>query len=175
MSAPLESLARRIEHARGLAGPADRVRESAHDTLVSNERLDWLLGGDWLGHRVHPVAAQVPMGAFMMATLLDLAGTEEHARAVDALTLVGILSALPTALTGAHDLATTDGGATRVALVHAAGMDATLLLFLAAHHARRRGDRRKGRRRALLGTAVASGSAYLGGHMVYRLGVGVRP
>lgn len=170
-----ETLTRRIEAATGLDPVAERFRSGAHDALVAEATLDGLLGGDWLGHRVHPVAAQVPMGAWLMAVLLDLADSERHAAAVDALLLTGCVTALPTALTGAHDLATTSGPQTRVALVHAIVMDATLGLFATAWVKRRRGDRRAARRLALAGAALAGTGAYLGGHMVYRLGVGVDP
>lgn len=162
-----------VERAEVIDVVAERVRAMAHGALVDPPALDHLLGGGWLGHRVHPVAAQVPLGAWMMATLLDLTGSEKHAAAVDALLLTGCLSALPTAITGAHDLATTSGSQTRVALVHAIAMDATLGLFLAALVKRRRGDRRTARRLALAGTALAGTGAYLGAHLIFRMGVGV--
>ena len=169
----LESVARRIEDADALDATADLARSTAHDTLVEPAALDALLGGAWLGHRVHPVAAQVPLGAWGMAVLLDLVGGEKHAAAVDLLLATGCLAALPTALTGAHDLGTTSGSDTRVALVHAGTMDASLGLFAVAWIKHRRGDRRAARRLALAGTVVAGAGAYLGGHLVYRLGVGV--
>lgn len=168
-----ELAVRRIERAEGIDVVARRVRAAAHDALVDPPAVDRLLGGDWLGHRVHPLSAQVPMGAWMMATLLDLIGSDNHATAVDALLVTGCLSALPTALTGAHDLATTSGSETRVALVHAITMDATLGLFVTALIKRRRGNRRTARRLALAGTVVAGAGAYLGGHLVFRMGVGV--
>ncbi len=135
--------------------------------------LDDALGGAWLGHRVHPVVVQVPMGAWLMAVLLDLADGEKHAAAVDTLLATGCVAAIPTAITGAHDLATTTGAATRVAVVHAGVMDAALGLFAMAWVKHRRGDRRAARRLALAGAGVAGAGAYLGGHLVYRLGVGV--
>lgn len=168
-----ESLVRRVEAASGLDGIAETVRSTAYDKLVEPQALDDLLGGAWLGHRVHPVAAQVPLGAWMMATLLDVAGRDKHSAAVDTLLLTGALAALPTAVTGAHDLATTSGAQTRVALVHLIAMDATLGLFVVALIKRRRGDRRGARKLLLAGTALAGAGAYLGGHLVYRLGVGV--
>ena len=84
-----EALARRIEDAAVLDPVAEKVRSSAYDALVAPARLDGLLGGEWLGHRVHPVAAQVPMGAWLMAVVLDLADSEKHASAVDTLILTG--------------------------------------------------------------------------------------
>lgn len=168
-----ESLARRIEDAEALDVVADYTRASTRDKLVAPSVLDDLLGGRWLGHRVHPIAAQVPMGAWLMAVLLDLADGEEHAAAVDTLLITGCLAALPTALAGAHDLATTSGAATRVAVTHAGAMDVSLGLFAMAWVRHRRGDRRTARRLALAGATVAGAGAYLGGHLVYRLGVGV--
>lgn len=171
----LESVAREIEDTEALDRWADFAREKTHAALVAPDAVDSLLGGDWLGHRVHPVAAQAPLGAWMMATLLDLTGAERHEAAVDTLLLTGIVAALPTAITGAHDLGTTSGAATRVALVHAATMYGTLGLFTASWWKRRRGDRRRARRLAVAGTVVAGAGAYLGGHLTYRLAVGVRP
>jgi uncharacterized membrane protein len=169
----LESLARRFEGAEALDTLADYSREFAHDWFVVPPTLDRLLGGAWLGHRVHPVLVQLPLGAWSMAVLLDLVDGKKHAAAVDALLATGCVTALPAALTGAHDLGTTTGAATRVVVAHAASMDLTLGLFTAAWIRHRRGDRRQARRLALAGAAVAGAGAYLGGHLVYRLGVGV--
>lgn len=170
---PLESLAHRIEGARSLDGVAAQARAQAHEHLVDNDRLDSLLGGDWLGHRLHPVLVQIPMGAWLMATLLSVKDADKHADAVQALLATGVLSAVPAALTGVHDLATTSGSATRVGLVHAGVNDVALVLFLTAWRRQRKGDRRGARRLMLAGAGVAGGGAYLGGHLVYRLGVGI--
>ena len=169
----LESFARRIEDAAVLDPLADYSRSLSLDKFSASPTLDDLLGGGWLGHRVHPVLVQLPLGAWSMAVLLDLVDGEKHAAAVDALLATGCVTALPAALTGAHDLGTTTGAATRVVVAHAASMDLTLGLFTAAWIRHRRGDRRKARRLALAGAAVAGAGAYLGGHLVYRLGVGV--
>lgn len=169
----LESLARRIEDAEVLDPLADYSRDLSRDTFHDSPALDDLLGGGWLGHRVHPVLVQLPLGAWSMAVLLDLVDGEKHAAAVDALLVAGCVAYFPAALTGAHDLATTTGPATRVAITHAASMDIAVGLFAMAWVRHRRGDRRGARRLALAGTAVAGAGAYLGGHLVYRLGVGV--
>lgn len=169
----LESITRRIEEADGIEPAARQFRSTAQPVLVEPRLLDDVLGGAWLGHPFHPVAAQVPIGAWLMATLLSVTDSERHAGAVQALLLTGCLSALPTALSGAHDLATTSGPATRVGLVHAATMDVTLALFTVAFVKQRRGDRRKARRLAVAGLLTAGAGAYLGGHLAYRLGVGV--
>ena len=100
----LESLANRIEDAESLDPLADLSREWGYDTFVARPALDDLRGGSWLGHRVHPVAVQVPMGAWLMAVLLDLVDGEKHAAAVDTLLATGCLAAIPTARDNARTL-----------------------------------------------------------------------
>lgn len=170
---PLESLARRIEGATSLDTVADYARSSAHDKLVAPPALDALLGGSWLGHRVHPALMVVPLGAWTSAVLLQVVDKERHAASVESLLLTGCLTALPTAVTGAHDYGTTSGDESRVGIVHAASMEVALGFFAGAWVKHRRGDRRAARRLALWGAAAAGAGAYLGGHLSYRLGVGV--
>jgi uncharacterized membrane protein len=170
---PLESLAHRIADTTAIDTVADPARSSAYDKLVAPPAVDDLLGGAWLGHRVHPIAVQAPLGAWFMAVLLDLVDGEKHAAAVDTLLATGCVAALPSIVAGAHDMATTTGGQTRVAIVHAGVMDVSLGLFTGAWIKHRRGDRRAARRWAITGAAVAGAGAYLGGHLVYRMGVGV--
>ncbi|UUZ58872.1 hypothetical protein [Nocardioides sp. B-3] len=57
-----ERAVRLIERADGIDVPATRVRAGAHEVLVDPPFLDHLLGGDWLGHRVHPVAGAAASG-----------------------------------------------------------------------------------------------------------------
>lgn len=169
----MEQVAQRIEAAAALDPLARFVRSQGHRLLVEPRAVGRALSGDWFGHPIHPVAAQVPLGAWLMAVLLDLRGPQRHAEAVDTLLLTGCLAAVPTAATGLHDLATTSGASTRVGFVHAATMDVTLGLFAVAWVKRRRGDRGTARRLALAGAATAGIGAYLGGHLVFRRGVGV--
>ena len=147
------------------AGEAQFRHELAQQLRVDSVRAS---AGAGSGHPTSSMSA-----ADLMAVLLDLVDGEKHAAAVDALLLTGCVAAVPTAITGAHDLATTTGAATRVAIVHAGTMDVTLALFSMAWVRHRRGNRRGARRLAVAGVATAGVGAYLGGHLVYRLGVGV--
>ncbi|MGH3361737.1 MAG: DUF2231 domain-containing protein [Nocardioides sp.] len=169
----LAATAQRIGQVRGLDAAAEWAQSYA-EVLTESPQLDAVLGGDWLGHPVHPVASQLPIGAWTMGTLLDVADGERYAGAVDLLTLVGVVAALPTVATGAHDWVSTTGPARRVGLVHALTMDTTLALFVAATVVRRRGDRVKGRKLALAGAATAAAGGFLGGHLAFALGVGRR-
>lgn len=168
----LEAAARSIEQAESLDALASRIQSLGGGLLEDAPALDAFLGGEWLGHPMHPPASQLPLGAWLMSTVLDVVDGERHQGAVDLLNLLGILTAVPTVASGAHDWLPTTGEARRIGLVHALTMDATLVLFIAALVQRRRGERRRGRRLALLAAATAGAGAYLGGHLVFRLGVG---
>jgi nitrite reductase/ring-hydroxylating ferredoxin subunit len=80
---------------------------------------------------------------------------------------------VPTAASGLADWSETYGPEMRVGLVHAAANVAGLALQLASYGARRRGRRVRGAALSLAGLGVAGAAGYLGGHLVYGLGVGV--
>jgi len=120
------------------------------------------------------ILTDVPVGAWTTAVLLDLAGDDPTwRRAARGATAVGIVGALASAVTGLTDWHVVAGRRRRVGLVHALLNTAALSLFAGSLGV---GDRRDGgTARALrrLGYAVATGSAYLGGWLVYdgRMGV----
>ncbi len=128
------------------------------------------LHGTWLGHPLHAVLVQVPLGAFVSASVLDLAGAEP--RSADLLATVGAVSAVPAALAGATDWSSSDTSTQRSGLVHALLNGAGLLLWSGSLLARRRGRRTVGTRLGLLGTTVLAAAGTVGGHLVYRDGLG---
>jgi nitrite reductase/ring-hydroxylating ferredoxin subunit/uncharacterized membrane protein len=133
-----------------------------------------LLSGTWLGHPLHPMLTDVPIGAWTSAAVLDVVGRDRLSPAADALVGVGVLTALPTAVSGLSDLLDIEAAdARRVGVAHAVGNVTAVALFGASWFARRTGARRAGRRLSGLGTAVMTASGYLGAHLVYRTGVGV--
>jgi nitrite reductase/ring-hydroxylating ferredoxin subunit/uncharacterized membrane protein len=131
------------------------------------------LSGTALGHPVHPMLTDIPIGAFSSAALLDLVGGSGAESAADALVAAGIVTALPTALSGAADWSETYGEDSRMGLVHALANAGALALYAASFVARRRGRRSAGRNLGLAGMAVMSAGGYLGGHLSYSSGVGV--
>ena len=142
-------------------------------TVIRPGPLKNALTGSWLGHPLHPVLTDVVIGAWGSAWLLDVLGGKKAREAADQLIGIGILSALPTAAAGVADWLDTTGPTRRVGLVHAAANVTGLALFTWSYTARKRGRRLSGFALGTLGAAVASFSAYLGGHLVYRLGTGV--
>src|SRR5438876_6635392 len=78
------------------------------------------LSGTWLGHPLHPLLTDIPIGSFTSATILDLLGGRRGRAAADLLLAIGIVSSVPTAAAGLSDWSDTYGEETRIGLVHAA-------------------------------------------------------
>lgn len=131
------------------------------------------LSGSWLGHQLHPVLTDLPIGAWTAAAALDLTAGEHGARAARRLVGLGILASAPTAAAGASDWADTYGPAQRVGIVHALANSAATMLQVASWVARRNGNRGLGVRLSMLALGLTMGSAYLGGHLSLVRGVGV--
>jgi nitrite reductase/ring-hydroxylating ferredoxin subunit/uncharacterized membrane protein len=152
---------------RGLfrnAGPAGQAAKNA-------------LHGVWLGHPLHPVLTDVPLGAWTTALALDArevaTGDEGYGRAADFAIGVGLVAAVGAAVTGLTDWSETDGQPRRLGLLHGL-MNLTATALVATSYAlRRSGSRTAGRASALAGYGVAVGAAYLGGDLVYRERIGV--
>ena len=128
------------------------------------------LNGVWLGHPLHPVLVTLPIGAWMMSAVLDLLGQR---RAADRLVWTGVITAVPTALSGLADWQDQSGPPRRVGVVHAVLNSLSLTCFVGSGLAR--GAERRGLGVALssAGLGLASAGAYLGGELVYALGTGV--
>ncbi len=132
-----------------------------------------VLSGTWLGHQLHPMLTDVPIGSWVAAGMLDLLGGAEDARAARRLIGVGVLAALPTAAAGASDWSETYGPEQRVGLVHALGNVAALSFQAASYLARRAGRRETGVALSVAGLGIMASAGYLGGHLSFNRGVGV--
>src|SRR5262245_15165097 len=69
-----------------------------------------LLSGTWLGHPLHPLLTDIPIGSFTSATVLDIIGGRRAQPAAERLVELGLLSAVATAAAGAADWSDTYGG-----------------------------------------------------------------
>jgi hypothetical protein len=81
------------------------------------------LSGTWMGHALHPLLTDVPIGTWTSATMLDVVGGADSERAAEILIAVGIAAAVPTAVTGWSDWADTEPDSDevrRLGIVHAA-------------------------------------------------------
>jgi nitrite reductase/ring-hydroxylating ferredoxin subunit len=112
----------------------------------------------------------VTLGAWSTGALLDVVGARG---AADAAIPVGVLSAVPTALSGAADWGDTSGEARRTGLVHALLNSAGLACMVGSLFARRTERRALGIGLSTMGLCLSGFSAWLGGHLVFALGTNV--
>jgi len=170
----LRYLVDRLERLPALDGVA-RMVETAWDRLLPRGRGRDALHGTWLGHPLHPALTDVAIGCWWSSAALDLVGGEGGRNASRRLVGLGVLSALPTAASGAADYVALGEfeKAKRVGAVHAIANGAATALYAASWLARRSGNHRRGVALGAIATATVSAGGYLGGHLAYRNAAGV--
>lgn len=174
-----EAAVERIERQDWLEPLADRLQRAVVAAYQAGggtgRRIRDFLHGTWLGHPLHPVLTDVPLGAWTVATVLDLSGgrSRHQDRAADAAIGIGLAGAVGAAVTGMTDWQHTVAGERRVGLLHGLLNLSATGLYAISLALRLRGARTAGRTIGGLGFTVALGAAYLGGHLVYRKRIGV--
>jgi nitrite reductase/ring-hydroxylating ferredoxin subunit len=128
------------------------------------------LHGRWLGHPVHPLMVQVPIGTWLSAAILDL--RPGPSRGASRLVAVGLAAAAPAALAGYTDWAELRSAQMRVGLVHAMTNATAVGLYGSSLWFRVRGRVGLGKALGFTGLAVVGFGGMLGGHMAYRQAVG---
>jgi nitrite reductase/ring-hydroxylating ferredoxin subunit/uncharacterized membrane protein len=160
----------------GKIGALDRVGGPLADgvkRVVGKGPLKDLLSGTWLGHPLHPLLTDIPIGSLTSASLLDVLAGPRGEQAADVLVGIGVLSALPTAASGMADWSESYGAERRVGVVHAAANVLGVGLYATSLIARRRGNRTAGKSLGLLGMGVMTVGGHLGGYLGWARGVGV--
>jgi nitrite reductase/ring-hydroxylating ferredoxin subunit len=159
----------RLETERRLDPVSDKLQEAV-SSVVRPRGLRDVLHGTWLGHPLHPVLVEVPVGAFVCAAVLDLLpGRRKSATTLIAL---GVATAGPAAVAGWTDWSELTKDRRRVGLVHAAANAVALGLYTGSLLARLRGHGAKGKILGFAGLSVAGLGAYLGGHLAYAQSAG---
>jgi nitrite reductase/ring-hydroxylating ferredoxin subunit/uncharacterized membrane protein len=169
----LRHLVDRVETAERLDGLATAVTKAWQAVLPNGHAKD-LLHGTWLGHPLHAVLTDVPIGCWASAGLLDATGGHNAQKAAQRLVGLGVLAAIPTAAAGAADY-TSLGEADRpkrVGALHATANATATALYAASWFARRKGHHTQGVAIGTLATAALAAGGYLGGHLAYRNGIG---
>jgi nitrite reductase/ring-hydroxylating ferredoxin subunit/uncharacterized membrane protein len=162
----MRELLTRLEQASALDRVGDKIQNVVRG-VVRGQVVRDVLHGTWLGHPLHPALVQVPIGAWVSAAVLDLIPGQKQA--ATALVAVGLAGAGPAAAAGATDWSELDREQRRVGLVHWSGNLTAVALYAASLTARLRGDDGRGRTLGFLGLSTVAGSAYLGGHLAYKL------
>ena len=124
-----------------------------------------VLHGRQIGHSLHPIATDLPIGFWTSAMLLDLAGAKRSARLM---TAMGCATAVVAVASGTADWTATHGRERRLGLLHGA-LNVTGLACQATALV----SRRHYTRWNWIGSAITTATAYLGGELVYGRGVGV--
>jgi nitrite reductase/ring-hydroxylating ferredoxin subunit len=135
--------------------------------LIRPGRVRDGLHGVWLGHPLHPVLVQAPVGAWLSASILDWSGGDQ--KAARRLVAAGLTAAVPAAVAGLADWSEQHEQQMRVGVVHAAGNLAAMSLYGASLLAR---GPRLGRALRLAGLAAVAASGLAGGHISFRLAGG---
>ncbi len=147
---------------------AAAISRATRPALVKN-----VLSGTWLGHQLHPLLTDIPIGSWVAAAMLDVTGAGTDGRAARRLIGLGTLAAVPAAMAGASDWAETYGPEQRDGLVHALANLTAVSFQAASWVARRRGRKAAGMVLSAGGLGLMTAAAYLGGHLAYIRGVGV--
>lgn len=168
----LSRVVKYIEQERSLDEISEPLSKAVKN-VTDPHPVKYLLSGSWLGHQLHPMVTDIPIGAWVMASALDVTGGKRMRPASQRLVAIGVISAVPAALTGASDWADSYGKEQRVGLAHAlANTWGTALQGLS--WAARKNDRHKlGTGLSLAGLGFTLWAGYLGGHLSFNMGVGV--
>lgn len=139
------------------------------------QRFKSFLHGAWLGHAVHPVITDVPLGAWTVAIIADLlAFTGKVSPEVGNFCIfIGLVGALGAAVTGYNDHHETFGHEMRLATAHGLVMTTSTLLYTASFLFRWLGGGSSHDLAVILavvGYVVLVGGAYLGGDLVFGTG-----
>lgn len=155
-----------------VVGPLERAAAP-----VSKGGAASALRGEWLGHALHPLLTDLPLGCWLSAGVLDVIGGRGSRKSAQRLIGIGLLSVPITAASGLSDWsALKDPRTRRVGAVHAVGNGVAAYVYYRSWRARRRGHHLRGMALSLVGGAGAAATGYLGAHMSYarRAGTGER-
>ncbi|MEO6894037.1 MAG: Rieske 2Fe-2S domain-containing protein [Ginsengibacter sp.] len=135
------------------------------------------LHGKWLGHALHPLITDVPIGAWTTAVVLDsmeLCGSDKYKAGADAAVTIGLVGAAGAAVTGITDWTGTTQIERKAGLAHAIlNVGATALFLTSAILRKSEKSRKTAISLSILGYCITTASAYIGGNLVYNQQMGV--
>ncbi len=142
----------------------------------AGRKVQDILHGTWLGHPLHVILTDVPLGVWAATLLFDIleaSGREHYSEGADVTLQIGLAGALCAAAAGLTDWHVTDGPARRVGAVHGMLNLIGTGFYAASMVSRKKKERVAGRAFALAGFVLTSAAAYLGGTLVYGKQIGV--
>ena len=169
----------KIQQQEWLKPTEEGLQSLAHKAFRfrGGQQVKNFLHGTWIGHPLHAILTDIPIGAWTAAIVFDVLDSSsprrQYSLAADSAVALGLAGACGAAATGLTDWQDIDPPARRIGLVHGLLNVASVVLFGASLVARRRGSRASGRGLAAIGYAVSVVAARLGGNLVYEQKIGV--
>jgi len=152
-------LMKRLEGDRALDPLIARVAPAV-DRIIAPPGARQVLQGQWLGHALHPLLTDLPLGLWTATNILDLVPVTNSRPSAQRLLALGLLAA-PAAAEW-REAETRDQ---RVGLVHA-GLNASGVgLYVLSLMSRRRDRHALGVVLGLGGSVAVAAAGYLGGHL----------
>jgi uncharacterized membrane protein len=155
-----------------VARDAARVLDRRVPGALRRGRVAEALRGRGLGHALHPVLTDLPLGLWMTATVLDVVGLGRWRRASLLLTTTGLVAAVPTVATGLAEWEGIPGQDRSTAALHASANGVAATLFAASAAAKARHRSGLGALLSVTGALASSVGGYLGGHLAFARSVG---
>ena len=175
------AVSERVESAQWLEPVADGLQKAVGSAYEAGgeagQKVADVLHGVWLGHPLHPVLTDIPIGAWTAAAVFDvmeMAGNGSIAPGADAAVAVGLAGAVGAALTGLTDWhKLSEPASKRIGAAHAVLNITATALYAGSLVARKQGARGVGRALSWIGYTLVGASSYLGGALVYDQKIGV--
>src|ERR1700694_5620215 len=140
--------------------------------------LKTFMHGTWLGHPLHPVLTDIPIGAWTIAVIFDLSYLIERSHGwvsgAHLKIFIGLLGALGSAVAGYTDWSDTFGRERRVGIAHGLLNTVVIVVYLVSFILRVTGGSRGfAILLAYAGYLLVVTAAFVGGGLVFSIGTGV--
>lgn len=176
-----EKIIKTIENQQWLDGVGDKLQPAVLNAFESageaGKQVKNFLHGTWLGHPLHTVLTDIPIGAWSTAAVLDtfeLAGVKNFKAGADASISIGLVGAVGSAVTGLTDWTGTSQKKRKIGLMHGLlNLSATALYFTSMVMRKRKSGRKSAIAFSMAGYGISMLAAYLGGHLVFGEQMGV--
>ena len=136
-----------------------------------------VLHGSPLGHPLHAILTDLPIGAWVTTAVLDVLesrGASGLAAGADGALVVGLLGAAGAGVTGWADWSDTKDDVRSLGMAHAALNSCAILAYLGAYGLRRSRRRGPGIAMAMVGLGFVVTAAFLGGELSFGMQLGVK-